>query len=149
MKPNLNQLQEIFLKGKTAAENGECHSAQIYFSQIAAHSNDPEIQSCQAYCLAKTEGRVQTAIKLCHNSLQKQPANSLHHLMLGRILLLAGQREKAITTFRQGLRQSPNPTIMNELKSLGLRKPAVIKSLDRAHPLNKTLGKLFTAIGLR
>ncbi len=149
MKPNLNQLEEIFLKGKTAAENGECQTALIYFSQISGHSNDPEIQSCQAYCLARMEGRIQAALKLCHNALQKQPANSLHHLMLGRILLIAGQREKAITTFRQGLRQSPNPTIMNELKRLGLRKPAIIKGLDRSHPLNKTLGKLFSTIGLR
>ncbi|NOY13592.1 MAG: hypothetical protein GXP51_07920 [Deltaproteobacteria bacterium] len=44
---------------------------------------------------------------------------------------------------------SPDPKIIEELKKLGLRKPAVLKSLKRNHPLNRLLGRVFSTIGLR
>ena len=143
------QLDELFTKGRDAAEKGYIHSAQVFLDQVAGQRKDPELQSYLAYCLAKGEGRVQVAAQMCREALERQPHNSLHHLLLGRILMMAGHRDKAIETFRRGLRAQPNPQIMRELKGLGLRKPTVIKALERDHPLNKTLGKMLTRIGLR
>jgi len=62
---------------------------------------------------------------------------------------MAGEKGRAIDSFRQGLRADPNPKIIEELKKLGLRKPAVLKSLKRNHPINRALGRLFSAVGLR
>lgn len=144
-----DQLDELWQKGVNAAEKGYIHSAQVFLGQVAEHRKTPELHSYMAYCLAKGQGNISSAAKICRESIKREPNNSLHYLILGRILLMSGDKEKAIDAFRQGLRSSPNPTIIDELKKLGLRKPAVIKSLKRNHPINRALGRVFGFIGFR
>jgi len=144
-----DQVDDLILKGVDAAEKGYIHSAQAFLDQAAEHRKTPEVLTYQAYCLAKGHGRIHSAVKICQESIQREPHNSLHFLILGRILLMAEEKEKAITTFRQGLKASPNQKIIAELKMLGLRKPAVLKSLKRDHPLNRVLGQVFSTIGIR
>jgi uncharacterized protein HemY len=136
-------------KGIEAAEKGYFHSAQVFLGQVAEHRNTPELHTYLAYCQAKGQGRMHSAAKVCRESIKREPNNSLHYLILGRILLMAGEKGKAIDAFRQGLKTNPNPKIINELKKLGLRKPAIIKSLKRNHPINRMLGRVFSTIGLR
>ncbi|WP_321366251.1 tetratricopeptide repeat protein [uncultured Desulfuromusa sp.] len=144
-----DQLDDLLLKGIEAAEKGYIHSAQVFLGQVSEHRKTPELQSYLAYCLAKGQGRIHSAAKICRESIKREPDNSVHYLILGRILLLSGDKGKAIKTLRQGLRASPNPLIIDELKKLGLRKPTVLKSLKRNHPINRILGKIFGALGLR
>ncbi len=143
------QVDELIQKGIEAAEKGYIHSAQVFLGQAAEQRNTPELHTYLAYCLARGEGQLSSAAKACRESIKREPGNSLHYLILGRILLLAGEKNKAIEAFRQGLKASPNPKIIAELKKLGLRKPTVIKSLDRSHLLNRVLGKVFSTIGVR
>ncbi len=144
-----DQLDELFQKGVEAIEKGYIHSAQVFLGQVAEQRNTPELHSYLAYCLAKGQGRMHSAAKICRESIKREPANSVHYLILGRILLLSGDKSKAIDAFRQGLRANPNPLIIAELKKLGLRRPAIIKSLKRNHPINRVLGKIFGFIGFR
>ena len=146
---NPDQIDDLMHKGIEAAEKGYIYSAQIFLDQVAEHRNNPELHSYLAYCQAKSQGRMHSAAKICRESIKREPNNSLHYLILGRILLLSGNKEKAIDTFRQGLRSSPNPKIIDELKKLGLRKPAVLKNLKRNHPINRALGRVFNIIGFR
>ena len=81
--------------------------------------------------------------------MRDAPQDSTHYLNLGRIFLAAGRKDKAIQSFRQGLKIERNPRIQNHLNQLGVRRPEVFPSLDRDNPLNKYLGKLFSALGLR
>ncbi|MCK4623606.1 MAG: hypothetical protein KAT62_15510 [Desulfuromonadales bacterium] len=146
---NSDQMDELTRKGIEAAEKGDIHMAQVFLQQVAEHRNAPVLHTYLAYCLARSQGRMHSAAKVCRESIKREPNNSLHYLILGRVLLLAGEKGKAIKTFRQGLKTSPNPKIIEELKKLGLRKPAVIKNLKRKHPLNWLLGKVFSMVGLR
>lgn len=143
------EIDDVISQGISAAEKGYIHSAQMLLGQAAELRNTPEINTYLAFCQAKGEGRMQAAVKVCRKSIQREPGNSLHYLILGRILLLAGEKNRAVKTFRQGLKTSPNPKIIAELKMLGLRKPAVFKNLERSHPLNRFLGQVFNSIGLR
>ncbi|MCD6581402.1 MAG: hypothetical protein J7K90_06330 [Desulfuromusa sp.] len=144
-----DQLDDLLQKGIEAVEKGYIHSAQVFLGQVAEHRKTPELHSYLAYCLAKGQGRMHSAAKICRESIKREPNNSLHYLILGRVLLLAGEKGKAINAFRQGLRTSPNPLIIDELKKLGLRKPAILKSLKRNHPINRALGRVFNIIGFR
>ena len=143
------QLDQLLKKGIKAAEKGSITSAQVFLGQVAKQRKTPELQTYLAYCSAKGQGMIQAAINICRESIQRDPGNSLHYLILGRILLLAGEKQPAIESFRQGLRVSKNPLIIDELKKLGIRKPAVLTSLKRNHPLNRILGKFLCAIGYR
>lgn len=142
-------LDDLLQKGIEAAEKGYIHSAQALLGQVAEHRKTPELDSYLAYCLAKEEGSMHSAAKICHESIKREPNSSLHYLILGRILLMSGEKNKAIKTFRQGLKTSPNPAIINELKKLGLRRPTVLKNLKRNHPINRVLGKALGFIGFR
>lgn len=144
-----DQLDDLLQKGIEAAEKGYIHSAQVFLGQVAEHRKTPELHSYLAYCLAKGQGKLHSAAKICRESIRREPNNSLHYLILGRILLLSGDKGKAIGILQQGLRTGSNPLIIDEFKKLGLRKPAIIKSLKRNHPLNRMVGKLFDMIGLR
>lgn len=144
-----NEIDTLVLKGIEAAEKGYIHSAQVFLGQASEHRNTPELHSYLAYCLAKGQGRMHSAAKVCRESIKREPHNSLHYLILGRILLMAEEKGKAIDAFRQGLKTSPNQKIIAELKRLGLRKPAVLKNLKRNHPLNRVLGRVFKTIGVR
>ena len=136
-------------KGVAAAEAGEFTTAQAYLEQAANIRQSPELLSYLAYCLALGQKQLQKALKLNRQALDQEPSNSLHFLIMGRILLYAGQRKKAIQTFRRGLRTSPNPKIIAELKKLGLRKDPVFKTLERSHILNRYSGKMLARLGLR
>ena len=146
---NPDQLDDLLQKGIEAVEKGYIHSAQVFLGQVAEHRKTPELHSYLAYCVAKGQGDIHSAAKICHESIKREPNNSLHYLILGRILLMSGNKTKAISAFRQGLRTSPNPAIIAELKKLGLRQPAVLKNLKRNHPLNRVLGRVFGFIGFR
>lgn len=143
------QLDDLLSKGIEAVEKGYIHSAQVFLNQVAEHRNTQEVKSYIAYCLAKSQGRTQAAERTCVESIGREPRNSTHYLLLARIRLLAGDKEKAILALRQGVKINGDPRIINEMNKLGLRKPAVIKSLKRNHPVNRFLGKLFARLGLR
>lgn len=144
-----DELDTLTRKGIEAAEKGYIHSAQVFLGQVAEQRNTPEIHTYLAYCLAKGQGRMHAAAKTCRESIKREPNNSLHYLILGRILLMAGEKGKAIEAFRQGLKADPNPKIIAEIKKLGLRKPATIKSLKRNHPINRVLGRFLSMFGAR
>ncbi len=143
------QLDELLQKGIEAAEKGYIHSAQVFLGQVSEQRKTPILHSYLAYCLAKGQGRMQSAIKTCHESIQREPNNSTHYLILGRILLMTEDKGKAIDAFRCGLRLEKNLLIVDELKILGVRKPAVLKGLKRNHPINRILGKIFDSMGFR
>lgn len=143
------EIDKVIAQGIAAAEKGYIPSAQMLLGQAIKERNTPELHTYLAFCQAKGEGRLSAAIQTCRESIRREPNNSLHFLMLGRILLLAGEKDKAVKAFRQGLKTSPNPKIITELKTLGLRKPTIFKNLERSHPLNRYVGRLFSALGVR
>ena len=149
MSVNPNQTDNLLKKGIEAAEKGYIHSAQVFLGQVAEERNSPELQSYLAYCQAKGQGRMAAAAKICRDAIQSEPNNPTHHLIMGRIMLLSGDKAHAIDAFRQGLKGGGDERIINELSKLGLRRPPVIKILKRSHPLNRWLGKVLGFLGIR
>jgi uncharacterized protein HemY len=143
------EIDELVRKGIHAAEAGDIHTAHYFLDQAAKHRNTPELRTYLAFCSARSHGSLQAAARACHDSIQREPGNSLHYLVLGRILVQAGEKNKAIKIFLRGLKAGPNPRIISELKKLGLRQPAVIGKLPRNHPLNRVLGKVLKRVGIR
>lgn len=112
-------------------------------------SNEPRWHSHLGYCIAKERGQARKGVDLCQNALAHEPDNSIHYLHLGRIHLLAGNKEEALRIFRQGISKEGNEEIMQKLIELGMRKPLLFPSLERRHPLNRYLGFILTRLGLR
>lgn len=139
----------LIQKGIAALEGGNTLVALMHFEDAAKQGSTPTVSSYLAYCLAKERRQLPKAVSLCMSAMQQEPTRSLHHLNLGRIYLLAGQKTKAIQVFRKGLKLERNQQIIDELKGLGVRRPPVLKALNRGHPLNKVLGIMFRKLGMR
>lgn len=108
----------------------------------------PDMLAMMGYSLAES-GQFRKAIDLCVKAVTLNPGNSDYYLTLGRVYILAGERDKAITVFRKGLKIRKNADIMEELRRLGIRKPPPFNSLDRQHILNRVTGKLLGVLGMR
>lgn len=140
---------ELLEKGLTALENGHSYLAMTCLEQAAGYETTPLLNSCLAYCHALNGRDMDKAIELARSALQGDAANPRYCLNLGRILLLSGRKEEAITIFRQGLANSSDPELIAQLERLGTRKPPLIKIFSRNNPLNKYGGKFMRLLGKR
>jgi len=140
---------EMFSKGLEALERDQAFLALSCLEQAKPLRENPLYCSSLALCLAKTRNAHDEAESLCREAMNNDRGNPTHYLHLGRILMLAGEKKKAVKTFREGLKHGNDPRIIRELDNLGLRRPPIFPSLDRSHPLNKFGGLLMSRLGCR
>ncbi len=143
------EARELFDKGKEALDEGNILSALTYFEKASKIEDNPSINSFLAFCVAKERGHFQKAISLCAGAIEADPKNSFHYLNLGKIYLLEKKKKEAIDIFREGLRHEENREIIDELCSLGTRKPSVIPFLNRNNVVNRYLGIILSRLRLR
>lgn len=141
---------DTILKQITEAIDSESYDlALMYIDQAPEFADVPIVISYRAYCMARGQGRIRDAVALCRDTIQQDPYDPQHYLILGRLLLLSGQKTQAIKIFRAGLKHGRNSEIIKELKAIGLRKTPVFSNIDRGHPLNRITGRLMTLCGVR
>lgn len=143
------EAEELHDKGLEALERDHDYLARTCFERAATLEQTPENLSCLALCLAKTRQQFDQAVDMAKEALAADQANPLLHLNLGKIYWLAGKKEKALETLRNGMQYDSNKMIGRELARYGRRKPPLFPSLKRNHPLNKYLGLLLSRLGLR
>jgi tetratricopeptide (TPR) repeat protein len=62
-------------------------------------------------------------------------------LNLGRAYIAAGKKKEALVELNRGLKyDNRNSEILQELRTLGMRKKALVPFLDRSNPINKYIG---------
>lgn len=94
--------------------------------------------------LALEGGRVREGVEFCRQAVPLEFYNPELYLNLGRVLMAAGRKREAHDALRKGAAlQASHPGIQRELAKLGRRRRPVIPFLDRSHPLNVALGKIF------
>lgn len=143
------QIEEIFDKGVIALENGHIYLALACFEEAASLDRSPLHCSYLAFCLAKVRSQFAEAVALCREAVKKDPGNALHYLHLGRVYVMAEQKERALMVLRRGLRCENRGILLHELSLIGDRKRPPIPKLERSHPLNRYLGKILGCLGLR
>lgn len=141
--------EKLFKRGVELLNAGETLSALSLFEKVAKISENLSISSYIAFCIAKERGQLKYAVSVCEENIKKEPENSVHYLNLGRVYLLMKQKEKAVSSFREGLHYESNAEIVYELDRLGTRRKPVIPFLRRSNPLNRYLGILFSKLKLR
>ena len=93
-------------------------------------------------CLAMMQRKFKPAIDLCKLAIDLQFYNADHYANLARVYVAAGNRKKAIDAIEQGLKShAEDETLLEVRRQLGVRAKPPVPFLDRAHPLNITLGQ--------
>ncbi|MBJ6727818.1 dihydrofolate reductase [Geomesophilobacter sediminis] len=136
-------------KGQAALKRELHYLARSCFQQASALRETPETSSFLAFCMVKSSGDIPAALDLARGAVEQEPHNPLLYLNLGRVQILAGQKEAALDTFRRGIKAGGGAELIAELERYGTRRPPPIKSLSRGHFLNKYLGILLYRLGLR
>ncbi len=93
-------------------------------------------------CLALVQKKYKPAIDLCKRAIELQFYNGDHYANLTWVYMAAGNRKKALETVASGLKLLPDHEGLLEVrKGLGVRSRPTVPFLDRAHPINVTLGQ--------
>ena len=101
----------------------------------------PELLSLYGLCIAFAEDRVQKGTMLCKIAVEMDISQPELYVNLGRVYLQAGQKSRAIQTFRKGLSKTGrNNELEQELTKLGVRARQPIPFLPRSNFLNKYIG---------
>jgi len=136
-------------KGLSALEHGHTYLAMSCLEEAMVSGKTPLLCSHLAYCRAVNNRGLDEAIALAREALDAEPGDTSFRLNLGRILLLAGQKEEAIRVLRQGLYYGSGPELRAQLDQLGTRKSPLFPALPRGHFVNKYSGLLLSRLGLR
>ena len=142
-------VHHLLIEGSEALKKGDTATALACYEKLLAVERAPEVCSALAFCLAREKGAYREAVSLCNEAIKKDPKQTSHFLLMGRIYVLAGRKKEALRAFHLGLRHGSSPEIEAELKKLGMRRPPVLPFLKRENPINKYLGKLLHKWGLR
>ena len=93
-------------------------------------------------CVAMIEKKYKAAIDLCRRAIELQFYNGDHYANLSRVYLAAGHRKKALETVEAGLKLDPDHEGLLAARHLvGVRAKPAVPFLDRANPINVTLGQ--------
>lgn len=129
-------------RGIEAVEDGQTVLGFDLLGKVPEAEMTPLVRSYLAVCRAKEQGLPEQAMAMCAECIGREPSNPVHYLNLGRIHLIAGNKQEAIRMFRDGLLFGENRNIRRELDRLGWRQPPVFPSLGREHPVNRFCGWL-------
>lgn len=150
MNPETGKIaQKDFDRAQQELDGNNVLAALACLERALAIWDDPLWHSRLGFCIAKQRGHLTRAFELCTTSLEHDPDNPLHYLYLGKVHLIAGNKQEALQAFRQGMMLGGSPQLEQILALIGTRKPPVISFLSRDNLLNKFLGIVFTRLGLR
>lgn len=93
-------------------------------------------------CLALVKKEYKTAVELCKRAIDLEFYNGDHYANLAKVYAAAGNRKKAVETADSGLKLQPENDLLRSVRrSLGVRSRPTVPFLDRAHPINVSLGQ--------
>lgn len=141
--------EKEFERAREALAEEDCVTALGHLEKALKLDDNPGWCSFLGYCVAKERGQVKKGVELCQRALASESDNPDHYHYLGRIHLLAGQKDEAIRVFRQGVAVGGGTELVALLEEIGSRKPPVISFLHRDNPLNTYLGLFLSRLGLR
>jgi len=91
---------------------------------------------------AHAQRKFSDAEQLCRRAIEAEYHRPEHYFNLAEVFALAGRRGDAVKAYNQALSWNPNfEPAQDALRKLGIRRPPVLGSLSRSHPLNVFLGK--------
>lgn len=130
--------QEEFLRALTLF-------LDVYGTEDAPPIRTPKDASGLSYfglCLALVRKQIKPAIDLCRRAIELEFYNGDHYANLARVYLVAGNRKKAVDAAEQGLKLVPEHEYLLAVRNfLGVRSEPPVPFLDRANPINVTLGQ--------
>lgn len=133
-------------EGVSAVEMGDTLMGLHCFEQISDEKLSPLELSYFAYCVARERRAGERAKELLTMALQAGGSDPLVYLNMGRVYQVAGAYEKAVESFRRGMKIQPHRLLLNALEGACSRRTPLLPFLGRHNPLNILCGKFVTKL---
>ncbi|MBI3805054.1 MAG: tetratricopeptide repeat protein [Nitrospirae bacterium] len=115
--------------------------SQKYFKELEEDATPPLLLSLLGLSQAMARNNIEVGVSYCQRAIAEDSLQEDFYHHLGLVYLKAGDKKKAITVFKKGLRLSPNHSgIWSRIAQLGLRKRPLLPFLPRQHFLNRFIG---------
>jgi predicted Zn-dependent protease len=139
---DINQRNQLFRKALNAYRQGGLRdSASDFRRLIDDGSNDPQHLSYYGLLTALADGRIEEGRKLCEKAVKTAFYDSQMYLNLAKVHFRAGQKARAVTVLRKGMRVDPDDhALRRELARISPRATPALDFLHRGHPVNKFFG---------
>jgi tetratricopeptide (TPR) repeat protein len=142
--------EDCFRRGLDALGDGRRREALALFEsaislerQLGESRPQARYLSFYGLSLALAKDETREGLRFCREAVTLENYNADLRLNLGRVLLAAGRKREAFTTFCKGLElDRGHQGIRRALRSMGLRKKPALPFLGRAHPINVLLGRM-------
>jgi tetratricopeptide (TPR) repeat protein len=133
-----------------AAREDDFLRALTMFLDAYGSENAPVLQTAKSarglsyfgLCLALVQKHYKEAIELCKRAVDLEFYNGDHYANLARVYLAQGNRKKAVEIAEAGPKVAPESEYLTRTRtSLGVRSRPSVPFLDRANPINVSLGQ--------
>jgi tetratricopeptide (TPR) repeat protein len=118
---------------------------EVYGTEDSPPIDTPKAANGLSYfglCVALVQKEYKPAIELCKRAIDLEFYSGDHYANLARVYAVAGNRKKAVDTAEAGLKLAPENELLRTVrKELGVRSRPLVPFLDRANPINVTLGQ--------
>ena len=109
---------------------------------LKAEPQNPFFLSYVGMLCAVAEKRYVAGEKLCREALEIKCNHAQLYLNLAEVYRQAGRHGDAMKTLRKGfISAGRDLRIRRALEKIGPRRPPILSSLGRCHPLNRLLGR--------
>ena len=134
---------EHFMTGVRMLYACRYYDALVHFQEAAML--EPQARGYLSYlglATAHAQKKYSDAEQLCRRAIEAEYHRPEHYFNLAEVFSLAGRRGDAVKAYNQALSWNPNfEPAQDALRKMGVRRPPVIGSLPRSHPINVFLGK--------
>lgn len=133
-----------FKEGLKRLRNGRKKEALACLRKaLGSEPKNPFYLSYTGLLAAVAEKRFSDGELLCQEAIGLKCNHAQLYLNLAEVYEHAGRTAEAIDTLQKGLVSAGRDyRIRRALERLGVRRPPVLRFLQRGHPLNRTLGRL-------
>jgi hypothetical protein len=145
--PNEEEDKEALERGIEYCRQGQWEQGLSRLGRLAEKKQTVEMPglfySYLGYGIALCQKRFREGLRLCEHSVKVEFFEPENYFNLARTYLLVNNRRGAHKAVVGGLSVDPSHRGLRKLrKSLGRRRPPVIRALSRSHPVNRFLGSL-------
>jgi len=142
-------IPERLQEGMILVDRGQMDQAKKLFESYLETNLDSALAlSFVGMLRCVVDGKVDHGLDLCQRALRKDQRESLCYLNLSKVYLASGDRYSCVRTLHRGLKiRSPHREYLLIFhKTIGVRRPPILRFLSRNNPLNNLLGRLTWAL---
>jgi len=132
-------------EGISLVDQGKFKQAQDIFEGYLEVKPDSALAMSFAGILkSQFSGQPEEGLELCRKAMERDTEEALIYLNLAKAYNQVGNRYQCVQVLYKGLKiPSPHHARLEQyMKTIGVRRPLLIKGLNRNHPLNDIWGRL-------